>query len=327
MADGFHPLFFLSRGDGNPPSTVTTSPPAPLAFFNDAKRQFVQREQCKTAILYVDVQRRYCDTSYDIHEDLDGRAPQQEVAKRIATFDQQPGTEKFLKIMIVMESTTEGMHPFAISERRMTKRFSKSSPNAFSNSSLDAYLKSKGVENLLIVGVARNGCVLATALGGIAHGYKVEVSLPLTANGQDFEQIIQRHGEANYAGLSTARASDVRQIIWRCSSDSLLQPSVAIDSALRDQITHTCLIGDNVFTAYTYNSKDEAKAAVSRAYEAYQAQIQEFPGAGIGRPVLSSHGDAHVAVVRTSDSFPLRELMSQQMGIPHSYVLAPKGTR
>ncbi len=53
--------------------------------------------------------------------------------------------------------------------------FSKNRPSAFSNSGLDDYLKSLGVNEIAIGGVKAEACVSATVKAAIQKGYKVTV--------------------------------------------------------------------------------------------------------------------------------------------------------
>lgn len=47
--------------------------------------------------------------------------------------------------------------------------------NAFEETELDATLKARGVDTLIITGMVTHGCVKNTALGGLAAGYRVVV--------------------------------------------------------------------------------------------------------------------------------------------------------
>ena len=49
----------------------------------------------------------------------------------------------------------------------------KNNYDAFSNPELDRYLKSKGINNLVITGVFTDGCVLATVCGAFRLGYNI----------------------------------------------------------------------------------------------------------------------------------------------------------
>lgn len=51
----------------------------------------------------------------------------------------------------------------------------KRQSNAFEETELDAVLKARGVDTLIITGMVTHGCVKNTALGGLAAGYRVVV--------------------------------------------------------------------------------------------------------------------------------------------------------
>ena len=51
----------------------------------------------------------------------------------------------------------------------------KNNYDAFSNPELDRYLKSKGINNLVITGVFTDGCVLATVCGAFRLGYNITI--------------------------------------------------------------------------------------------------------------------------------------------------------
>lgn len=53
--------------------------------------------------------------------------------------------------------------------------FTKSAPDAFSNSKLDAHLRQREVNHVVIVGVFATGCVKHTARGALNRGYQVTV--------------------------------------------------------------------------------------------------------------------------------------------------------
>ncbi len=54
--------------------------------------------------------------------------------------------------------------------------FTKYKGDAFSNDGLVAFLKSKNVNHIEVVGVDGGGCVALTAIGAIKRGYKVTVN-------------------------------------------------------------------------------------------------------------------------------------------------------
>jgi nicotinamidase-related amidase len=53
--------------------------------------------------------------------------------------------------------------------------FAKSAPDAFSNTEFDAYLRSRSVNHVIIVGVFADACVKYTARGALNRRYKVTV--------------------------------------------------------------------------------------------------------------------------------------------------------
>jgi nicotinamidase-related amidase len=55
------------------------------------------------------------------------------------------------------------------------KVISKCRPSAFTNPELDAFLNSLGIRELYVIGVFAEGCVRATVLDALRHGYKVNV--------------------------------------------------------------------------------------------------------------------------------------------------------
>ncbi len=54
--------------------------------------------------------------------------------------------------------------------------FTKESSDAFSNPELDIFVRARGINHLIIVGVYAEGCVLATVKGAIKRGYEVTVA-------------------------------------------------------------------------------------------------------------------------------------------------------
>jgi maleamate amidohydrolase len=53
--------------------------------------------------------------------------------------------------------------------------FTKQRGDAFSNANLDAFLRTRGIDHLVLAGVFADRCVLYTAQGAMNRGYKVQV--------------------------------------------------------------------------------------------------------------------------------------------------------
>jgi nicotinamidase-related amidase len=88
-------------------------------------------------------------------------------------------------------------------DRRLIKvteamTFSKSRTDAFSTPELDAYLREKQVDQLLITGLDRAYCVNATARGALNRGYKVTLFQDgiATESGKSIEKLAQSWREA-----------------------------------------------------------------------------------------------------------------------------------
>jgi nicotinamidase-related amidase len=68
---------------------------------------------------------------------------------------------------------------------RGSNRFTKTRGDAFSNRALEAYLRERGVERVIIVGVFANACVKATVRGALARGFGVTIVRDGVAAGDD----------------------------------------------------------------------------------------------------------------------------------------------
>jgi nicotinamidase-related amidase len=64
----------------------------------------------------------------------------------------------------------------------------------FYSTDLEAFLKSKGVNRIILTGIATEGAVLGTAIGASLRGLKVIVPLDCTASGELYaEQYVAWH--------------------------------------------------------------------------------------------------------------------------------------
>lgn len=63
--------------------------------------------------------------------------------------------------------------------------YTKSQRDAFSNLQLDQYLRQKNVNNLIIIGVYAEHCVLSTVRGALQRGYKVTIVSDAVASKND----------------------------------------------------------------------------------------------------------------------------------------------
>jgi len=84
--------------------------------------------------------------------------------------------------------------------------FPKNKENAFTNPSLDAFLKSKSVTELFISGLKAEACVFSTTKGAIKNGYKVNVLTDCiaTTSNRKRDKMLQRYVKAGAYNLSSA---------------------------------------------------------------------------------------------------------------------------
>ena len=85
----------------------------------------------------------------------------------------------FVRKVPVLRTLVEG-EPLAELVPELTPRpeetvFSKQYPSAFFGTPLGPWLVSQSVDTLLLVGCSTSGCVRATAVDGLQHGYRVMV--------------------------------------------------------------------------------------------------------------------------------------------------------
>lgn len=64
----------------------------------------------------------------------------------------------------------------------------KSSPSAFSNPELGRYLFNHGIKDIYVLGVFAEGCVRATAVDAVKHGYTVHVIADAVASNAAYKK-------------------------------------------------------------------------------------------------------------------------------------------
>lgn len=84
--------------------------------------------------------------------------------------------------------------------------FPKNKENAFTNPSLDAFLKSKSIKELFISGLMAEACVYSTTKGAIKNGYKVNVLTDCiaTTSNRKRDKMLQKYVKAGAYNLSSA---------------------------------------------------------------------------------------------------------------------------
>ena len=75
-----------------------------------------------------------------------------------------------------------------IQDRMGTVVIAKASPSAFSNPQLDQLLRAHQVQQLAVFGVFAEGCVRATAIDALRHGYKVTVPADAIGSNANFKR-------------------------------------------------------------------------------------------------------------------------------------------
>lgn len=147
------------------------------------RRDFNTVSAPQTALLVVDVQKRYCDPA---HENQRGTAMTDLIARRIARivpqfraagvaihpvyFEREPDIE-------IESIDCHHFVPAAHDDVTFKQRDS-----AFANGLLDMRLKSRGIRNLLICGFNLNACVKETALDAVLKGYDTTIIHDMTGN-------------------------------------------------------------------------------------------------------------------------------------------------
>jgi nicotinamidase-related amidase len=87
-------------------------------------------------------------------------------------------------------------------------RFPKSSSDAFSNASFDAYLRKQRITEVILLGVFADQCVLATAKGAIQRGYSVVTVSDAIASKSDkaLSAAIEKHKRT---GATVTKTTDL----------------------------------------------------------------------------------------------------------------------
>ncbi len=85
--------------------------------------------------------------------------------------------------------------------------FAKEKGNAFTNPELDAYLKSKNIQELYLTGLKAEACVYQTLKGAIAHGYQTAVLADCIATTSEIkrDKMIAKYSEKG-AAITTSEA-------------------------------------------------------------------------------------------------------------------------
>jgi nicotinamidase-related amidase len=90
--------------------------------------------------------------------------------------------------------------------------FAKSAPDGFSNSEFDAYLRSRSVNHLIIVGVFADGCVKHTARGALNRRYQVTVVRDGVADDSD-ESVADALATLESEGVRVQTSSDLAKAL------------------------------------------------------------------------------------------------------------------
>ena len=287
----------------------------------------------KTALIYVDVQRLYCDLTLEYpYNDFD-RTPFYQAAERISLFDKQTDFSGLTKIMILMKEDKKGMEPFGLSRDNMTRVFEKQDLSGFSNPALNDYLQKEGIQRLLLAGVARYQCVLCSGLDAASNGYNVEILLPLTGHCYVDDEDMHDFGEAAVLILHAGtQANLVNKIIWRNGTDTAVKPTPFLDSKLNYFIHVARASNTSIISAFHFPSKNSAQQAAHNAYTLFRQNKDRLPSTNSVSPTVSlapwmnepsvfSQGDEHIMITTMTHHSPLRQLVEASIGKPHSYVV------
>ncbi|MCU0861049.1 MAG: cysteine hydrolase [Methanomassiliicoccales archaeon] len=122
----------------------------------------------KPALLVIDVQNAWLDSSRGLMASVEERA--EEMNEAIDLF-----RSKGLPIIVVYHTDEEGpapgsqafaFHP-SIKVREEDATVVKNYPNAFNRTRLEAMLRERDCDTVMLVGLSASGCVLATYLGAL----------------------------------------------------------------------------------------------------------------------------------------------------------------
>jgi nicotinamidase-related amidase len=150
----------------------------------------------KTALLIIDVQRALFTRPTPVYEDrqmigvINGLVELAHLYQCLVIYIQH-SNKSFLK------EGTDGfkLHPSLKPDPKDLKVLKKHG-NAFQDTILQSILESRGLENLIVTGMVTQGCIRATSLAGVEHGYRMFLVKGGHSNyNEDAPTIIKAHEE------------------------------------------------------------------------------------------------------------------------------------
>lgn len=283
--------------------------------------------ETKTAIVYVDVQRAYCDPAFCPPED--DPAPFVAAAQEIASFDARPDLSAFLKIRTLDATSNRGMEPVGLSHDDTVPVFVKHTPDSFSNPQFDSCLRDHDVKRLLIAGVVRSICVFTAALTGVIKKYDVEVLLPLTADYHEFYRHPKGFGETGRLSMMAGKASHMlSHIIWRNDLEQITEPASFVHEYAR-QVGWKPLDADSVISFYKTTSQEACKDWLRKLKNIEGKKFGDVrkrtDAPWVALTTAQINGE-NILAVRALDHPNIQRFVENRLGKPHAYVLVPKVT-